>query len=260
MSDEVTFRKFASARTRVRRALSPIVAAATLWIGIGVGQAGEYSQYSYKLVSSKDDAVCRHMNRLYESRFRSPFDPDMRTKIRGESKVPSESRYPSSPEFDAIRWKVLRPMNYLADTKGRRHLMIAEFDIDNDGTSDIVAKDAVFDLTPNGFEQFVVFAKHEFDLGRTGGGGDVVVGQRSGARPRIVSTGAAISRPFVLRDIVYLSDYYFAREEDKSQQSVFLPPEFMRVHKYLGGGYIRSASDGEARLEEVCVFRMIVRR
>jgi hypothetical protein len=230
-----------------------IVAAALL----GLSLSGQASEYNFKLTKSADRDVCQAMLTTYNANFKDPFNEDVRERLARESRVPVESRYPTSREFDAVVWRLVRPQSYLADTKGRFWTLVTTVDIDNDGDRDVVVKSPIFDLTPSGFEELVVFSDNDFDLSNLPGKQDQVVGTRIGAKPRIINTGAAITRPFVLNGTTYLSDYYFNRDDRKGTRRTFLPPERMRVHKYLDGG---TREDGHrARLAEICVFEMTIK-
>ncbi len=81
------------------------------------------SAYRYKLEMSKDDKVCRHMEKVYKKHFRRPWA--YQAKIWGDDKrarnefirLPSVefdsnlaqlmtySRLPSTPEFEVIPWR-----------------------------------------------------------------------------------------------------------------------------------------------------------
>ena len=81
------------------------------------------SAYRYKLEMSKDDKVCRHMEKVYKKHFRRPWA--YQAKIWGDDKrarnvfirlpgvefdsnlaqLMTYSRLPSTPEFEVIPWR-----------------------------------------------------------------------------------------------------------------------------------------------------------
>lgn len=137
----------------------------------------EDQSFTYKLEMSRNDKVCRHMQKVYNKNFRQPWktEPlDFEKKTYGENseyafpRLPGVehndrftflmrySKLPTSPEFEAIKWREGRrispPVLSEADCKQENNrdsvlcksqespFLVAEFDINNDGRDEQVVK------------------------------------------------------------------------------------------------------------------------
>src|SRR5712691_8797836 len=112
--------------------------------------------YRYEVIEGKDLEICRHMLGTYNKLFKKPWSDEWARKQRSETEILAEtlySRYPTSPEFDAIRWQV-HP--YLV-SKNQHSALYAEFDIDNDGVNDLVVRVGFFTGSPGSWDYISVF-------------------------------------------------------------------------------------------------------
>jgi len=223
--------------------------------------ANESSRYTYRLGDSKDDPVCRRMTAVYNKHFSRPFDGHTISGVDGETNIPVHSRYPTSREFDAIKWEFkIYPLTRPDGRKETWSGLISEFDIDNDGLRDVVFKSLFFRGAADENEQLIVFSSREFDPRAVKDAREFFEGQREGSKPRIIHRGA-ILRPFVLNRKTYLSAYDYKRYTampgmGETRNSAHTPPQFMRIYQYEGGGHVWPGFESEIRLTELCVIRM----
>lgn len=117
--------------------------------------AEQSDAYRYILKTSRNDKVCGHMKGVYNRYFKRPFaaSPDLADFDEGGSYalplLPGVTRdprlaramifsiQPSSPEFDAVKWQEGRVQYPNGNDQA---VMVADVDIDNDGSVDTVVK------------------------------------------------------------------------------------------------------------------------
>src|SRR5919201_3914299 len=110
-----------------------------------------FDAYRYSVEINTDDKLCKHMQAVYSSAFRQPWDYRERSTINAVPRfdyVTSDpllerylffSLYPSTPEFEQVRWKEGR--GYFGnDERNATPILVAQLDIDNDGVEDLVIK------------------------------------------------------------------------------------------------------------------------
>jgi hypothetical protein len=239
--------------------------------------AGDGDSYRYQLEDGKQAKVCRHMERVYNDKFRrpssyedDPISPPAFPRLPGvdydERKALDLrfSAFPTSAEFDVIQWKEGRIVRD-AERNISSPTLVAKADIDNDGQQDVLVKTS-FMLSyplahrsvPGGEDRLFVLNENQLDLSQS-----VTLrtfyGHVGQARPALLDNmtlglGARSIRPFVYGGITYLSIYeQTADSEDKIAQ------EAMWVLRYHGGGGNLGGGNWEpVRFDEVCRFRMIV--
>ena len=238
--------------------------------------------YRFKLQSGKRTPVCMHMAKVYATSFRDPWDFTLESppgplypSLPGTQKMeysPAElaalylSRYPSSREFEAIHWEIGR---YLDDspmasrTHPVRPMLVARFDVDNDGKEDVVAKVAfMFSPEPagqgadGGVDELFVFDESQFPWNRPLKSSELF-GPPGNARPSLIAPltlqmSAREIRPFIYDGQTYLSVYeaenYFDEKRRREQMSVI---KYKGGGGNLGGGHWRPLS-----VEKICRFRM----
>lgn len=223
--------------------------------------AVDSSTYSYRLLKSEDERVCRRMTAVYNKNFSQPFAIPGRLETDGDVKVPVHSRYPTSPEFDAIKWEFKTyPWTQAGRDNGTWSGLLSEFDIDNDGVLDVVFKSLFFGGSSDQNEQLIVFSSTEFDPKAVKDWREFSEGQREGSKPRFIYRGAVL-RPFLLNNKSYLSAYDYKRYTNipgigETRNAPHTPPEFMRIYQYEGGGHRWPGFESEVRLRELCVISM----
>ncbi|MGH8654680.1 MAG: hypothetical protein ACREYE_22065 [Gammaproteobacteria bacterium] len=177
------------------------------------------------------------------------------------------SKLPTSPEFDAIEWREGRFL--LQDDRPQdittQPMLMAEFDIDNDGNIDtVIKKSFMFDYTTwggwdgrdGGADDMVIYPKGEYDFT-----GEVTLhtlnhGQPGRAKPRIVE-GLSL-RPFILEGVTYLSEYRQVWPTQGARHQQYPTEENMYVLKYRGGGQnLGGGKYTDVDMESICRFRMI---
>ena len=234
--------------------------------------------YRYRLESGKQVRVCQHMARIYASQFANPWEftlerppgPSYPPLPRATGKITSGqlvgvllSRYPASPEFEAINWQVGRYLANAPELKGPQPILLARFDIDNDGKDDVVAKvgfmfspEPAGQGAPGGNDGLFVFNENEVPWDRPLTPTDLY-GHAGSTRPSMISAmtmhmSARSIRPFIYDGQTYLSVYEAENYFDEKQRK-----EQMWVMKYKGGG--ENLGGGHWRplnVEKICRFRM----
>jgi hypothetical protein len=205
------------------------------------------------------------MTAVYNKNFSRPFTIPGRLETDGDVKIPVHSRYPTSPEFDAIRWEFrVYPLTRPDGRKETWSGLVSKFDIDNDGILDVVFKSVFFRGDANEYEQLIVFPSTEFDLDAAKDAREFFEGQREGSKPRIIQRGA-ILRPFVLSKKTFLNAYDYKRHTSipgmgDTKNSAHTPPQFTRIYQYEGGGQRWPGFESEPRLRELCVISMSVQQ
>ena len=203
------------------------------------GQGVSASQkYRYRLVVGKERALCRHMNTVYNNNFSQPwrystysFPPPWFPPLSSEQQQPEArsglfSRYPTSPEFSAITWKesvLLGPV--VSGT-----VLVAEFDIDNDGKNDLVLKSPLMDPWQQGAEDsLVVLDPGQVDLGKPIDPKDVYFRPEGLRRPALIKYMTLGFMGSWIRPFIYEGSAYLSVHEGGPQQSIW-------ILRYKGGG------------------------
>lgn len=258
------------------------------------------SVYRYKLEMSKDDKVCRHMEKVYKEKFRSPWmyradvwsDPDRAKKVFTRlpsvefnadlAQLMSQAKFPSSPEFEAINWREGRYKSTVSSKEVTLPVLVADFDIDNDGTLDTVLHGTFYTPKHPSHDAFSIYPEGALDL---------MVFEDSWLPP---STDAQIQktrtlyrsvetltdetwnslRPFILDGVTYLSatgyepprNSFFKHGQtfkDHKALSKYIEktrakfPRYMAVMKYIKGSRDREGRDQPPlEFETICRFRM----
>jgi len=235
-----------------------------LWVlVIQVVHTEESAIYRYRLIESIDNRLCQHMTAVYNKYFSRPFDGRVLSKAKQESAIPTYSVHPRSPEFDTIKWQLKTyPLTGPNGDKTTWTTLVAKFDIDNDGIEDVVAKSSFFRDAPDDQEELRVFSSLEFDLDAVSDGKEFFVGQGGKEKPRFITVGAAILRPFLVDGNAYLSAYDYKRYTalppgmGNAPNSAHTPPEYMRIYQYRGGGHQLRGFESELRITQLCVIGM----
>jgi hypothetical protein len=250
------------------------------------------STYRYKLEMNKDDKVCRHMEKVYKKNFRNPWAyradvwsdenraKNVFTRLPGVefnavlAQLMSKARFPSSPEFEAIKWREGRFKYQTTDTKNGGEvvitgttinpLLVADFDIDNDGKLDTVIQGGFFGGMVYGIDSFSVHPAGTVDLKDLVGESIVKVRDVQSFR-EVDGMGEALSvgvdtwrslRPFILDDFTYLSGARYESPYD-GFKSNHIYKDYMDVLKYIKGSrFMRGSDQPSLEFEPVCRFRM----
>jgi hypothetical protein len=238
--------------------------------------------YRFKLQSGKRTPVCEHMAKVYSTSFRKPWDFTLLSppgplyppvpgakdlKYTASQRVGLYlSRYPSSPEFEAIHWQIGRLLDdspLAKSTNPVSPMLVARFDIDNDGKEDVVVK-AGFMLSPEpagqgapgGEDWLYVLNESQFARDRPMRFSELF-NYAGSARPSLIASLtlhmlARGIRPFIYDGQTYLSVYQVKSFFDEKRRT-----EQMWVMKYRGGG--ENLGGGNWRplnVEKICRFRM----
>jgi hypothetical protein len=256
-------RKTTSLYTFELLALSALIAtflffAHTLWAAL------ELRTYKYKLVFGSDQRVCEYMEGVYNKNFsrwdfsnyfNKRFDfPSMTQEERFRFKT-RYSFYPTSPEFDAVNWQI---REYMSGTKRVRPILLTHLDIDNNGTKEIVIKRQHFDGGPDSFEELLVYNKGQFDLDTVPSARVLSQGQPGKEKPRVIGwSNMGIIRPFIFDGQTFLSIYAYYVPPPPNKAEPGIPPHWMWVKKYRGGGKVWPGEETPLLLDDICKFEMI---
>lgn len=256
---------------------------ALLW-PCGYSLADYDDVYQYDLRESRDVRVCEHMLNVYNMKFRIPFpsvipDDDRRnqgypfTRLNGveyDRRAVMQmrfSKWPISPEFEAIQWHEGR-MLYPVPNDQLEPILVTELDINNDGRPETVLKTSFMlsfsyahGSVPGGEDALWVFEQGALDLTKSLSVKNLFERNTRNKKPaRIEHPGYRIIRPFILYRKTYLSIY----EQDWDPDSKGLAitnglREYMRIVLYTEGREILPGGDwSPLKVDEVCRFRMRV--
>lgn len=220
----------------------------------------EKFKYRYRLVHELDKDVCRHMTKVYNQYFKHPWneeekggDPDTRyfgklphelfETYPGVKQNPRDSFLlllnfrPTSPEFDAIKWREARMFGLTWSPLGAP-MLVSNIDVDNDGKREY-------------------FVKHSFlrDIVRNEGVGgrqaidDVGVYELDKLTPEFIP-----KPPFEFMDKRY--SHVFETNNRIPQIRPFLYKNKYYFHAYEEVWSGRRGSEGLPRWEYVNIFRV----
>jgi hypothetical protein len=182
------------------------------------------------------------------------------------------SATPSSSEFGAIKWQESRSF-FSGSSSPQAAALVAEFDIDNDGTREVVVKSQFMrSVAPAaGSDQLWVLRRKAVDPAKpidmnrifakaredgTRQISNVTLHYTEKDRPAEISSermAASLIRPFVLGGKTYLAAYVPWAVDDPRQRR-----EWMWVMAYRGGGGSLGPGKWEpAKVDKLCRFRMI---
>ena len=212
------------------------------------GHCYELDDYRYELVRGEQLEVCRHMLGVYNEHFSTrPHDFPQVTEVNGVT-IPKAGKdelwlfqlkssfYPSSPEFEAVKWNI-GAVKYPDDGLMRAFIW-SHLDIDNDGQEEVVVK-IQFNLGgKDGFEGLRVFSADEVDLSSRTVPLTMLLEGIDGKHPPQIIGYSAMIRPFIYQGVVYLHQYDYRRlgqegDEPSDSDEPFTPPETVTIWKFL---------------------------
>lgn len=278
-------------------------AVAVLILGSSLSYA-QQERYEYRLEASHDQDLCVHMTHVFNRSFRTPWDKGYKPWMPNPTifgkpyeqvfeRLPGVdysmdftwrmllSKYPSSPEFDAVPWKEGR----LYATEGKPPpyqrpypMLVAEIDIDNDDRKDWVVKDGFiqkmttsegWDQAYGGEDSMTIFPGDGFDPTQKLIFEQLYQEQVPSKPPRLV--GRHINRPYdtmELRPFIYQGKVFVAayqtlwRKRDRSKQKyprLYPDLEYMNIVRVLPGGKrLDFGIIDTANTEIVCRIRMLM--
>ena len=245
-------------------------------------------RYRYVLENNAHDRVCDHMNTVFNVHFRYPWKrpalgvapEDLSYGPKGKYAFPllpgvthdnrmaalmSYSRLPTSPEFQAINWREGRFRIRRGQTVGYRPMLIAVFDINNDGHLDTVFKTTFMRTFDGSFgggdgDTLVVFSSQQINLGHAvtfGPGWKIETEQKSPAViTQLPSMRYRLIRPFISEGVTYLAAYAQHWPTNEAPEI----EEGMDVLRYRG--VTASTNPAEpaniVHVDRVCEFQMSV--
>ena len=211
--------------------------------------------YRYRLVYGKKAEVCRHMLGVYNKSFTKPWSEKQAKGQAGGDEQYWETQYarfPTSPEFEAILWKV-HPYKV---NENPHSALYAKFDIDNDGTGDDVLRMGFFNGSPGSWDYISVFPVGVVDLDQFKTQDDFLT--NIAPKRKSVLGYPVHQRPFIYKGRTYLHGYTFTPRNTPGADAAepFSPPEYLLIREYLGG----AANDAELQemsMKLICKFEMI---
>ena len=252
------------------------------------GMTGELDTYHYKLEENNNDKVCSHMAGVFSKYFKKPFSTinDEAEYVKGGGVLPPLlpgakddlrsfinmrlSFQPTSPEFDAIKWKVGKLITHTAGKVDvlNTPFITADMDINNDGQIETVIKHDFMSCylgyggACNSGDSWSIFRKDDIDLTQGPIEWDVPIqGQNSHPPLAVILENLAcnVVRPFVYDGVTYLSCYNRKLKSVHDYRKGTPHREYTDVLKYQGVEKL-PLPDGRTLLkaETVCRLRMIV--
>ena len=253
------------------------------------GMAGEFDTYRYKLEENNNDKVCLHMAGVYNKFFKKPFNTinDETEYVKSGGVLPPLfpgaqddlrsfinmrfSFQPTSPEFDAIKWKVGKQIQPGSEQIPNKYpnfpFIAADIDINNDGKIETVIKNEFMSCYIPGCyagdsDVLSIFRKGDIDLMKGPIEWDVFFKGENGHPPLAVIYGPQSScdlvRPFIYDGVTYLSCYHQKWIKDYMDFRNLTPDrEYTDILKYQG---VDDLGDGRKPIKAgtVCRFRMTV--
>ena len=259
--------------------------------------------YKYRLEESKDKDLCSHMTKVFNRNFKTPWDRGYDNGLNPSPSVfgtPYDqvferlpgveynkqfvfqmllAKYPSSPEFDAVKWqegRVYYPDSARPGELRASPMLVTHLDIDNDGKKEWIVKNSFMFKMPNssisgvgdtdysGWDDLRVFPADGLNLATPLKSEQLTHGQKPGYQPRMLDNQVALQlRPFIYKDKTYLSAYQVVwRDKSKScgkpRFYCYYPDrEYLNILQVIEGGknpyrqFIETANT-----ETVCRIRM----
>lgn len=206
----------------------------------------EIDTYKYELEINNNDEVCNYMSGVYNYQFSRLFDfRGFSKKMRMENPA-KYSEYPTSDVFEAIEWKWRGKVLY-ERSNTTRPLYVAEFDIDNDGSDEIIIKSWFYNGSKNGLgDNLVIYEQGEFDPDAERSDKDIV--KNNSGELANTNIPGLITRPFIYEGKAYLSVYYSRHNDGKPNTGV------MEVMEYKDRK--KSKPWSNENLERICSFSM----
>lgn len=260
----------------------------------------QVAQYKYQLEKSHDADLCRHMTKVFNQKFRTPWNKgylgvEPNPTIFGKpydqifERLPGVeydknftwdmlySKYPSSPEFEAVQWKEGRYHDSdMTVGPKEQPILLANIDIDNDGQKDWVVKSSfMFKMPTNvvsgagnsdfaGWDQLRIFPPHGLDLTVSLTLEQLTYGQKPDRPPRRIAEESGVQlRPFIYNGKTYLSAYEVVWHDEaihtKRSRGYRIYPdrEYLNVLQVTSGGKrFHSEAIETANTKTVCRIRM----
>ncbi len=254
----------------------------------------ENEMYSYKLITSKNAVLCKHMTAVYNERFRHPLErgnkpyslsgttpmlfgvryDNMFERLAGvayDKGITWDillSKYPSSPEYDAIRWREGRYLGGFPGDESRQYrpFLVAEIDIDKDEQVDELIKTNFMTRKTlsegvgssyGGEDSLTIFYSGGLDLNRLDL--DALFSPNTNttkSRAYDLQLGQQM-RPFLYRGTVYIAAYEQSWAPSK-RVSRFPSAEFMNIYRVTR--QLKDASSdaatGVTSVDEICQIQM----
>lgn len=246
------------------------------------------STYKYNLVEGKSLSVCKHMLRVFNSKFRSIWNPPDLISPTGIPNYSANSKlafpllpgvkhsteatyqmrlsaWPTSPVFAAIHWREGRAVPY-GCPKGETcsgeapvPILIAYFDFDNDGAVDTVIQSAFNSGKYSSSDVLEVWRGQVLKMVGTPSLWAMAHPHNTGLAPIIMSR--TYLRPFIYRDTTYVATYkpHFAPthgEYETSPIPVLPLREDMLIERYHFAGRKDQIGRPEWSGDTVCDLRM----
>jgi hypothetical protein len=248
--------------------------------------AGEDDSYHYKLEISHNDKLCRHMESVYNQYFKHPFPVrvsladyneggrfalPMLPNIKRDPRQSMKTRFSlqaTSPEFDAVKWREGR-VKYPEENIGEQPVMVADIDIDNDGSIETVIKFsflAGYVLAAGGGEDsLAIYRQGSVDLIKQPLIFDALYRGQDGRQPPAHISGSSygfnyqVIRIFNYDGMNYLSAY--GQQYLRKNAASYDPPdrEYLDVLQYHSGGdNLGKGSWSPLKMDTICKFLMKV--
>jgi hypothetical protein len=257
-------------------------------------------KYKYRLEIGQEKDLCGHMTQVFNRQFKTPWDKGQKPwkpnptifgtpydqvfeRFPGvEYKLDFTwelllSKYPTSPEFEAVRWKegrVYYPDGNAPPSYNRpAPILITEIDIDNDGQKEWLVKSSFMQQmstnegtgqSDGGSDTLTIFLFDGFDPTIPLTLEQLSQGQKQAKRPRQIGREVAQQlRPFIYKGKTYLSAYQTEwRDRDHSNEKkpkyrIYPDREYMNILRVTAGGQrLHSQVTETANTETVCRIRM----
>ena len=158
------------------------------------------------------------------------------------------SFYPTSSEFDAMKWDIREYIDPGFKPPSEGIALIGEIDIDNNGVKERIAKLTFYGMDYS--ERLLILS--DFKLSESG-----QIQYNDFYRKRPVSLAdAAIIRPFIYKETTYLHWYNFKWPKDYSRPDPTVYDKWILIRKPLGTR-LNKEGYNEPQYRDICEFKVI---
>lgn len=251
----------------------------------GLTVAGEDDAYHYKLIVNHDNAVCTHMAHVYKRYFRRPFQytRDKHEYVKNGGVLPellpggnddsstffriASSLQPTSPEFNAIDWK-LGALILPGASDMPQPFLAANIDLFNNGQLETLIKSLFMACYKPGCayghgDELSIFRYGVINFETAPLKEQTVLNGEDGRRPLALDGEYShprcnLTRPFIYGGKIYISCYRQTWIKDYMNMNNNTPDfEYMDVLRYMGIAKLQNGQ-GKIRKQTLCQFRMTV--
>jgi hypothetical protein len=219
--------------------------------------------YTYVLAEGRGIDVCEHMLQVYNRRFRTPWTDEEAKGAAYEAAGSWETyyaRYPSSPEFESIPWRLHRYKINAQYPYPTMAALFAELDINNDGKNELIIHLGFFKGSPGSSDSFWIFPLGVVVPDQFQTHGEFLT---EVAEKRITVLNHPVhQRPFIYKGRTYIHGYEYTPRTSPgaNPDEPFNPPEYLSISEYVGpdeNEWMYKNMKRGAVMKRICTYEML---